>query len=241
MARQIYLPSDPEKLLQIFDNLESDYSDDEFDGYIDDDEEIQERMTRVGEIGSGLEDGETGEGREDLVNVSGGNAVGGSSEDADGSIGMEVDLRGSGSGSDDGSDSGAGDGNLDGGNGNLDGNGILDGGDGSGGRDYSDVGEGSDGSLDGGDGSASGDGSSTVIPTFSEKVGGVPDMSEKEPVDYYQLFISDSILDALEETSRYGQQYVELHQDHLTNHPRARPHDFIDVLTRVSCCGSSCS
>ena len=153
MARQIYLPSDPEKLLQIFDDLESDYSDDEFDGYIDnDDEEIQERMTRVGEIGSGLEDGETGEGREDLVNVSGGNAVGSSSEDADGSIGMEVDLRGSGSGSDDGSDSGdgnldGGDGNLDGGDGNLDGDGIWDGGDGSGGGDYSDVGEGSDGSL----------------------------------------------------------------------------------------------
>jgi len=52
-------------------------------------------------------------------------------------------------------------------------------------------------------------------------------MSEKEPVDYYQLFISDSILDVLEETNRYGQQYVESHQDHLTNHPRARPHDFI--------------
>ena len=87
MARQIYLPSDPEKLLQIFDDLESDYSDDECDGYIDnDDEEIQERMTRVGEVGSGLENGETGEGSEDLVNVSGGSAVGGSSEDADGSI-----------------------------------------------------------------------------------------------------------------------------------------------------------
>ena len=43
MARQIYLPSDPEKLLQIFDDLESDSSDDEFDGHIDnDDEEIQE-------------------------------------------------------------------------------------------------------------------------------------------------------------------------------------------------------
>jgi len=45
--------------------------------------------------------------------------------------------------SDDGSNSGAGDGNL-------------DGGDGSGGGDYSDNGEGSEGSLDGGDGSASG-------------------------------------------------------------------------------------
>ena len=54
-----------------------------------------------------------------------------------------------------------------------------------------------------------GDGSSSVIQTFSEKVGVVPDMSEKEPVDYYQLFISDSILDVLEETNRYGQQYLE--------------------------------
>ena len=127
---------------------------------------------------------------------------------------MEVDLRGSGSGSDDGSDSGAGDGNLDGGD---------DSGGGSG-----DNGEGSDGSLDDGEGRASGDGSSSVIPTFSEKVGVVPDMSEKEPVDYCQLFISDSILDnILEETNRYEQQYVESHQDHLTNNPRARPHDFI--------------
>ena len=66
-----------------------------------------------------------------------------------------------------------------------------------------------------------------MIPAFSENVGVVPDMSEKEPVDYYQLFISDNILDVLEETNRYGQQYVESQQDHLTNHPRARPHEFI--------------
>ena len=53
MAREVYLSSDPEQLPWVIDHLESDYSDDDFDGYIDgDDEEIQER--RVGEIGSGL-------------------------------------------------------------------------------------------------------------------------------------------------------------------------------------------
>ena len=39
MAREVYLSSDPEQLLQIIDDLESDYSDDDFDGYIDDDDE----------------------------------------------------------------------------------------------------------------------------------------------------------------------------------------------------------
>ena len=78
MAREVYLSSDPEQLLQIIDDLESDYSDDDFNGYIDDDdddEEIQERMTRVGEIGSSLgTDWGAGDGMEGLVSVSGGNA-----------------------------------------------------------------------------------------------------------------------------------------------------------------------
>ena len=39
MAKEVYLSSDPEQLLQIIDDLESDYSDDDFDGYIDDDDE----------------------------------------------------------------------------------------------------------------------------------------------------------------------------------------------------------
>ena len=68
MAREVYFSSDPEQLLQIIDDLESDYSDDDFDGYIDDDdEEIQERMTRVGEIGSSLgTDWGAGDGMEGL-------------------------------------------------------------------------------------------------------------------------------------------------------------------------------
>ena len=72
----------------------SDYSDDDFDGYIDDDDEgIQERMTKVGGIGSGLgTDWCAGDGMEGLVSVSGGNAIGGSSDDGNASIGMEVEL-----------------------------------------------------------------------------------------------------------------------------------------------------
>ena len=69
-------------------------SDDNFDGYIDEDEEIQEEMTRVGEIGSGLgTDWGAGEGMEGLVSVSGGNTMGGNSDDGNSSIGMEVELR----------------------------------------------------------------------------------------------------------------------------------------------------
>ena len=87
MAREVYLSADPEQLLQFMDELDSDYSDDDdFDGYIDnDDEEIQERMTREGEIGSGLE-GEWGtdEGMEGLVSVGRGNPNGGSRDDPTG-------------------------------------------------------------------------------------------------------------------------------------------------------------
>ncbi len=57
------------------------------------------------------------------------------------------------------------------------------------------------------------------IPTFAENVGVVPDMTGKEPVDYCQLFVSDSILhNVLEESNRYGDQYVESHQDHLQSY-----------------------
>ena len=209
MAKEVYLSSDPEQLLQIIDDLESDYSDDDFDGYIDDDdEEIQERMTRVGEIGSGLgTDWGAGDGMEGL---SGGIAIGGSSDDGNTSIGMEVELR------DRRSESGS------------DSESVGDGGDGTdGGEGPNDDGNGNDNDSNSSDDDGD-DSNSSTIPTFSENVGVVPDMSGKEPVDYYRLFISDHIIDkVLEETNRYGDQYVESHQDHLTNHPRARPHDFV--------------
>jgi len=56
----------------------------------------------------------------------------------------------------------------------------------------------------------------------------VPDVTGKQPVDYYRLFITDGILcNILEETNRYGEQYVQSHQEHLDSHPRARPHNFL--------------
>ena len=208
MAKEVYLSSDPEQLLQIIDDLESDYSDDDFDGYNDDNEEIQERMTRVGEIGSGLgTDWGAGDGMEGL---SGGIAIGGSSDDGNTSIGMEVELR------DRRSESGS------------DSESVGDGGDGTdGGEGPNDDGNGNDNDSNSSDDDGD-DSNSSTIPTFSKNVGVVPDMSGKEPVDYYRLFISDHIIDkVLEETNRYGDQYMESHQDHLTNHPRARPHDFV--------------
>ena len=56
-----------------------------------------------------------------------------------------------------------------------------------------------DGSCSNDDGNSSdhgGDDSSRskiMIPTFSENVGVVLDMSAKKPVDYYRLFISDHL------------------------------------------------
>ena len=51
-------------------------------------------------------------------------------------------------------------------------------------------------------------------------------MTRKEPVNYF--FITDSLLqNVLDETNRYGEQYVQSHQDYLTTHPRARLPDFV--------------
>lgn len=49
MARK--LPSDPELLLQYMDEIDSDYSDDEFDGFVDENESENE-MTEEGVVGA---------------------------------------------------------------------------------------------------------------------------------------------------------------------------------------------
>ena len=107
-----------------------------------------------------------------MEGLSGGIAIGGSSDDGNTSIGMEVELR------DRRSESGS------------DSESVGDGGDGTdGGEGPNDDGNGnnndSNSSDDDGD-----DSNSSTIPTFS---GVVPDMSGKEPVDYYRLFISDHL------------------------------------------------
>jgi len=60
------------------------------------------------------------------------------------------------------------------------------------------------------------------LPVFAENVGVISDMTGKEPVDYYRLFITDSLLqNVLDETNLYGEQYVR-HTKTMTAHPRAR-------------------
>ena len=41
------LSSDPEELLQFMDNLDCDFSDDDFKGYIDEDEWLEKTMSRL--------------------------------------------------------------------------------------------------------------------------------------------------------------------------------------------------
>ena len=47
MAQQKSLPSDPEQLLQFMDDLDSDFSDDDFEGYIDEEEWLESRRISV--------------------------------------------------------------------------------------------------------------------------------------------------------------------------------------------------
>ena len=45
------------------------------------------------------------------------------------------------------------------------------------------------------------------LPVFAENVGVIPDMTDKEPDDYYRLFVTDGLLqNVLDETNRYGEQ-----------------------------------
>ena len=46
------------------------------------------------------------------------------------------------------------------------------------------------------------------LSVFAENVGVIPGMTGKKPVDYYRLFITDSLLqNVLDETNLYGEQY----------------------------------
>ena len=192
MARQMSLPSDPQHLLQFMDDLDSDFSDDHFEGYIDEDEWLEEAMRRRIDVQQG-----DGDGRNSAASVSScrdeGNGM--ANEMAD----VESDSDGDGMLWNDGLNS---DGNAAGGE--EDEGGRT-------GRDHTE-----DASTQNG------------LPAFAENVGVVPDMTGKEPVDYYRLFITDSLLqNVLDETNHYGEQYVDSHKDHLDTHPRARPHDFV--------------
>ena len=154
MAQSKSLSSDPEELLQFMDNLDSDFSDDDFEGYTDEDEWLEETMSR-------------------RISV----------QQKDGSRNSVVSVHGS----------------------RLDGD-VNDGTEGSengDGMDQSENGDGTNGSKngDGPDGSKNdrmdSDGENIVtvmimrthtngLPVFAENVGVIPDMTGKEPVDYYR-------------------------------------------------------
>ena len=58
--------------------------------------------------------------------------------------------------------------------------------------------------------------------------GTTSNLAGKEPVEVFeQIFTPDIVNTIHNETNRYGQQYIDSHQDHLQSHPRARAHDFI--------------
>ena len=277
MAQSKSLSSDPEELLQFMDNLDIGFSDDDFEGYIDEDEWLEETMSRRismqqkdgsrnsvvsvhssrldGDVNDGTEGSENGDGMEGSENGDGmegsenGDGMEGS-ENGDGTDGSENDDGTEGSENGDGTEGSE---NGDGTEGSENGDGT-EGSENGDGMEGSENGDGTDGSEngDGTEGSENGDGTdgskndrmdsdgensdsddhantnTNGIPVFAENVGVIPDMTGKEPVDYYRLFITDSLLqNVLDETNRYGEQYVQSHQDYVTSHPRARSHDFV--------------
>ena len=73
------------------------------------------------------------------------------------------------------------------------------------------------------------------LPPFTEDTGVAVDMNGKEPVEYFQLYFTEELqMPLLHETNRYGDQYIESHEQHLLTHPRARAHDFIKRRLTIS-------
>ena len=61
------------------------------------------------------------------------------------------------------------------------------------------------------------------LPDFTKNCGVVPDMSNKQPGDFFDLFFSDDVMANIhQETSRYAQQYLENKAEHLQQHPHSR-------------------
>ena len=160
MAQSKSLSSDPEELLQFMDNLDSDFSDDDFEGYIDEDEWLEETMRR--RISVQQKDGS----RNSVVSVH--------SSRLDGDVNDWTE----------GSENGDG----------------MEGSENCDGMEGSENGDGTDGSkndrmdsdVENSDSDDHANTNTNGIPVFAENVGVIPDMTGKEPVDYYRLFITDS-------------------------------------------------
>ena len=80
--------------------------------------------------------------------------------------------------------------------------------------------------VEGSDNEDNGSTRNISVPTFRESSGVIPDMTGKEPVDYFELYFTDELKrHIVQETNRYGDQCVESHEQHLLTHPRG--YDFI--------------
>ena len=155
MAR---LSSDPQVLLGLIDEADSDYSDDDFDGYIDDSMDKENLTHNIG----------ADENAEERMN---------------GNVEMDSDMN---------------DNEMD-----EECNMVLG-------------------------GSLTADGSEAVVPRFSETPGSTFLTDNLEPIDFFRQLWTDNLNEKiLDETNKYGQQYVDEHQQHLSTHPRARAHDFV--------------
>ena len=65
------------------------------------------------------------------------------------------------------------------------------------------------------------------IPEFKEQPGLVVDLSEAEPITFFQQLWTDELNHTIvNETNMYGDQYVKSHEDYLKSHPKSRVHDF---------------
>ena len=64
-------------------------------------------------------------------------------------------------------------------------------------------------------------------PVFTGTPGVVPDMTDKEPIEFFRLFFDQRVMDLIHsETTRYTDQYLEREKEHLDTHPRARAHEW---------------
>ena len=110
----------------------------------------------------------------------------------------------------DGGDCDGGEGEEGGDGGDCDGSDSGEGGDGSD-CDGSDGGEGGDG--DDSDGNNSSDDNSSSLPEYTQHLGCTSDMTNKAPIDFFQLFITDTIVESIvEQTNLFAQQYTDSHE-----------------------------
>ena len=88
-------------------------------------------------------------------------------------------------------------------------------------------------------------------PVFTGTPGVVPDMDGKLPIDYFRPMFDDRVLNLiLTETTRYAEQYLEREEAYLEQHPTARAHDwrrnplsmkelevFLSIVLAMGICG----